>query len=40
ENILFGAEGTMEGLSEEDVLNRVIRASSISHLHTDISGFS
>ena len=39
ENILFGAEGTMEGLSEEDVLNRVIRASSISHLHTDISGF-
>ncbi len=39
ENILFGTEGTMEGLSEEDVLNRVIKASSISHLHTDISGF-
>ncbi len=39
ENILFGAEGTMEGLSEEDVTKRVIRASNISHLHTDISGF-
>ena len=39
ENILFGAGGTMEGLSEEDVLNRVLRASGISHLHTDISGF-
>ncbi len=39
ENILFGAEGTMEDLSEEDVTNRVIRASSISHLHADILGF-
>ncbi|MEE8325165.1 MAG: ABC transporter ATP-binding protein, partial [Candidatus Humimicrobiaceae bacterium] len=39
ENILFGAEGTMEGLSEEDVTKRVIRAANISHLHTDISGF-
>ncbi|MBL7060778.1 MAG: ABC transporter ATP-binding protein [Actinobacteria bacterium] len=39
ENILFGAEGTMDGLSEEAVLNRILRASSISHLHTDISGF-
>jgi len=39
ENILFGAEGTMEGLSEEEILNRVLKASNISHLHTDISGF-
>jgi len=39
ENILFGAEGTMDGLSEEEILNRVLVASNISHLHTDISGF-
>ena len=29
----------MENLSEKDILSRVIRASNISHLHTDISGF-
>jgi ATP-binding cassette subfamily B protein len=29
----------MEDLSEEDVTNRVLRASNISHLHTDILGF-
>ena len=39
ENILFGAEGTMENLSEEDIFSRVLRASNISHLHTDILGF-
>jgi len=26
-------------LGEEEILNRVLRASNISHLHTDISGF-
>ncbi len=40
ENILFGAEGTMDGLSEKEILDRVLKASNISHLHTDISGFA
>jgi ATP-binding cassette, subfamily B, multidrug efflux pump len=40
ENILFGAEDTMRGLSEEEILNRVLKASNISHLHADVSEFS
>ena len=39
ENILFGAEDSLENLSKEDINKKVIKASTISHLHEDISGF-
>jgi len=39
ENILFGAEDSPGDLSNEEINEKVIRASTISHLHEDISGF-
>lgn len=39
ENILFGAEDSLEGLSNEELNEKVIRASAISHLHEDILDF-
>jgi ATP-binding cassette subfamily B protein len=39
ENILFGAEDSPGYLSNEEIDEKVIKASIISHLHEDISGF-
>ncbi len=39
ENILLGAEDSLGGLSSEEIDEKAIRASTISHLHEDITGF-
>ncbi len=39
ENILFGSEEAMAGLSREQIDKRVSDAARISHLHEDVSGF-
>ncbi len=39
ENILFGSEEAMAGLSRDQIDKRVSDAARISHLHEDVSGF-
>ncbi len=39
ENILFGKEELLSGLSQEQISNKVLEASRVSHLHEDIGEF-
>ncbi len=39
ENILFGKEELLSYLSEDEVMQKIIEASKISHLHQDVSLF-
>ncbi len=39
ENIIFGKEEELLGLPQEELENKIIRASKISHLHEDVETF-
>jgi len=39
DNILFGTEDALAGLSEKEISRKVIKVSTISHLHQDVSEF-
>ena len=39
ENILFGAEGSFKNMNDKEIDQKVIRASTVSHLHEDIADF-